>query len=123
MLNIKGIQKLLSVNPRLRGIEEFKDRYRLHTLVEGSHLPLLFDVFKVPSESNDIILRLHSSVDGDVFGYNTFPMACSLQTFSDLDTFNRFFDIIIQTWVRGGLSGSRSDVNRIRPKGERINSW
>lgn len=122
MLKIKGIEKLLSVNPHLRGIEEWSDRYRLHLNSEGSHLPLLLDIHKVLSESNDVSLRLHCTTE-DVYVYNSFPMHCSIKTFSDIPTFSQYFDILIGTWRNGGLSGSRFDVNVIRPKGNCINRW
>lgn len=122
MLKIEGIQKLLSVNPHLRGIEEFKDRYRLHILSDNTRLPLLFDILRVPTESNDIQLYLHSITD-NVFEYNSFPMRCSLKTFSDITTFTEFFDIIIKTFHRGGLSGSRLSVSSLRPYGKRLDVW
>lgn len=120
MLKIKGIEKLLSVNPHLRGIEEFRDRYRLHILSEGSDLPLLLDIHKLLSESNDVSIRLHCVSTDSVFDYNSFPMHCSLRTFSDIPTFTQYCDILIETWRKGTLSGSRLNVNLIRPKGDRI---
>ena len=120
MLKIKGIEKLLSVNPHLRGIEEFRDRYRLHILSEGSTLPLLLDIHKLLSESNDVSIRLHCVSTDSIFDYNSFPTHCSLRTFSDTSTFSQYLDIFIETWRRGSLSGSRLNVNLIRPKGDRI---
>lgn len=120
MLKISGIEKLLSVNPQLKGIEEFKDRYRLHILSEGSDLPLLLDIHKVLSESNDVSIHLHCVTTDNIFDYNSFPMNCSLRTFSDIATFSQYLDILIETWRRGSLSGSRLGVNFLRPKGDRI---
>ena len=123
MLKIKGIQKLLSVNPHLRGIEEWSDRYRLHILSNDSELPLLLDIHKIPNESGDIHIRLNVHQKGDVFMYNSFPTHCSIRTFSDIPTFSQYFDILIGTWRTGVLSGSQYSVNDIRPKGDRIASW
>lgn len=120
MLKISGIEKLLSVNPQLGGIEEFRDRYRLHILSDGSTLPLLLDIHKLLSEANDVSIRLHSVTTDSIFDYDCFPMNCSLRTFSDTSTFSQYLDILIETWRRGSLSGSRLGVNSLRPNGDRI---
>ena len=123
MLKIKGIEKLLSVNPHLRGIEEWNDRYRLHILSDASELPLLLDIHKILNESGDISIRLNVPQKGDVFLYNSFPMNCSIRTFSDISTFSQYYDILIGTWRTGGLSGSQYHINILRPKGNRIDIW
>ena len=122
MLKIKGFEKLLSVNPQLGGIEEFKDRYRLHILSEGSDLPLLLDIHKPLSESNEVSIRLHC-VSTDNISIIYFPLNCSLRTFSDTSTFSQYLDILIETWRRGSLSGSPLGGKDITPNGYKLGEW
>lgn len=123
MLEIKGIQKLLSVNPHLIQIEEYKDRYRLHIKEERVHLPLLFDIFRLSRDTDYYKISLHVHHSEEVYVYNSFDMGCSLKTFSDIDTFSGFMDSIHQTWQKGVLTGKKVDVSQIRPYGDRIGMW
>jgi hypothetical protein len=123
MLDIKGIEKLLSVNPHLLHIEEYKDRYRLHIKDESVHLPLLFDVFRLSRDTDYYKISLHAHHSEETYVYNSFDMGCSLKTFSDIDTFSTFMNNIHQTWQRGVLTGKKVDVSKIRPYGDRIGMW
>jgi hypothetical protein len=123
MLEIKGIEKLLSVNPHLLHIEEYKDRYRLHIKDESINLPLLFDVFRLSRDTDNYKISLHAHHSEEVYVYNSFDMGCSFKTFSDMDTFSEFMNNIHQTWQRGVLTGKKVDVSKIRPFGDRIGMW
>jgi len=125
MLDIKGVDKLLSVNPHLKGIEEWDDRYRLHLNDSKESFPLLFDIFRTPIREGDEVsysIRINCITE-DVFMYDSFPLSCSLKTFSDIPTFTTFLGMVIQTWNGGTLSGHRLGVNEILPTGRKLGEW